>query len=380
MSTDAPHRTIEAILDLARWAPSGDNTQPWRFEIVDHAHVVVHAFDTRGHCVYDLDGSASQIAVGALVETFAIAATRFGMRASATRRPDSPEHEPLLDLRIAPAAGLAPDPLVDAIEVRSVQRRALETTPLTAAEKDAMVAAVGPRHSMVWREDARARARMAGFLFRSARLRLVMPEAYLVHREAIEWGARFSEDRVPEAAVGVDPGTAKLMRWVMGSWSRVAFFNRFLAGTWAPRIQLDVIPARRCAAHFFLVRHAPPAGIDDFIDSGRAMQRLWLTATHLGLQMQPEMTPLIFARYGREGRRFSRTARLHDDALDLASRFSAEIGEAASRAAVFMGRIGRGKAAASRSLRLPLAALRYDAARWTETQPGNRSGMRPGVP
>ena len=23
------------ILDLARWAPSGDNTQPWRFEIVD---------------------------------------------------------------------------------------------------------------------------------------------------------------------------------------------------------------------------------------------------------------------------------------------------------------------------------------------------------
>jgi nitroreductase len=26
-------RICEQILDLARWAPSGDNTQPWRFEI-----------------------------------------------------------------------------------------------------------------------------------------------------------------------------------------------------------------------------------------------------------------------------------------------------------------------------------------------------------
>ena len=24
---------VEQVLDLARWAPSGDNTQPWRFDI-----------------------------------------------------------------------------------------------------------------------------------------------------------------------------------------------------------------------------------------------------------------------------------------------------------------------------------------------------------
>jgi len=47
---------IEQILDQARWAPSGDNTQPWRFEIKGPLHVVVHGSDTRRHCVYDLDG------------------------------------------------------------------------------------------------------------------------------------------------------------------------------------------------------------------------------------------------------------------------------------------------------------------------------------
>ena len=44
-----------SILDLARWAPSGDNVQCWRFEIVGERHVVVHGFDTRAHVVYEPD-------------------------------------------------------------------------------------------------------------------------------------------------------------------------------------------------------------------------------------------------------------------------------------------------------------------------------------
>jgi nitroreductase len=49
------------ILDLARWAPSGDNSQPWRFEVLSDDHVAVHAFDTRRDCVHDLEGHASQL-------------------------------------------------------------------------------------------------------------------------------------------------------------------------------------------------------------------------------------------------------------------------------------------------------------------------------
>ena len=66
---------VLAILDRARWAPSGDNVQNWGFEVIDESHVVVHGFDTRDHVVYDLDGTSSQIALGALLETIAIAAS-----------------------------------------------------------------------------------------------------------------------------------------------------------------------------------------------------------------------------------------------------------------------------------------------------------------
>lgn len=78
----ADRNIIVKILDLARWAPSGDNTQPWRFEIVADHHVAVHGHDTRDWCLYDLDGHASHMAHGALLETIRVAATAFGLESS----------------------------------------------------------------------------------------------------------------------------------------------------------------------------------------------------------------------------------------------------------------------------------------------------------
>ena len=87
-SMTPPH--IERILDLARWAPSGDNTQPWRFEVVDDRHFVIYGRDTREWCVYDLNGRASQLAIGALLETIALAASGEGFSARFDRRPGVP--------------------------------------------------------------------------------------------------------------------------------------------------------------------------------------------------------------------------------------------------------------------------------------------------
>ena len=345
------------ILEIARWAPSGDNTQPWRFEVLGDRHVVVHGSDTRHDCVYDLDGSASQIAIGALIETIAIAASTFSLRVDVTRRTDAPIDRPLFDIVLVPDSAIAPDLLRASIERRSVQRRPLSTRALTAAETIALDQSVGPGHALVWRTGARARLRMASLLFTSARLRLTMPEAYAVHARVIEWGARFSDDRVPESAVGMDPMSAQLMRWVMRKWERVAFFNRYLAGTWLPRIQLDFLPAVACAAHFFLVAKQAPTSIDDFVSAGRAMQRLWLTATRLGLQLQPELTPLIFARYVRNDVRFSAAEGMAAQAGVIANRLAGELGTVAPERAVFMGRLGHGATATSRSRRLPLQQL-----------------------
>nr|WP_315400135.1 nitroreductase family protein [uncultured Duganella sp.] len=348
--------TLERILELARWAPSGDNTQPWRFEILDARRLVVHGHDTRDHCVYDLDGHPSQISLGALLETMAIAASTFGLATGATRRAEAPDTRPTFVVDFSPAQPPAADPLAGFILTRSVQRRPLSRRALTTAEKAALTATLPPGFGVTWLEGP-ARLAAARLMFRNAKLRLTMPEAHQVHRAVIEWNARYSEDKLPDQALGVDALTARLMRWIMGDWRRVEFFNTWLAGTVAPRLQMDLIPGLACAAHFVLTGAQAPRRIDDYVAAGRAMQRFWLTATAHGLQLQPELTPLIFSRYVREQRVFSGTPGMQQRAAALAREGELLVGRQAWERAVFMGRIGAGAAPTARSLRKPLGAL-----------------------
>lgn len=349
--------TLTRILDLARWAPSGDNTQPWRFEVVDDHHVRVHGFDTRDHVLYDYDGHPSHIAHGALLETVRIAASGFGLSASWTVASHGEHRSPVYDVVLTPDPALLRDPLFECIERRTVQRRPMKTTALSETQRQALIQAAGEGFDIQLLESPQARRRVAGLLWRSARIRLTCPEAYPVHRDIIEWQARFSKDRVPEQAVGVDPATARLMRWVMQSWERVHFFNRFLLGTVAPRIQLDLLPGLRCAAHLLVRPRRSPAALADWVDLGIAVQRIWLTATHQGLHLQPQMTPVIFRWYARAGRRFSTEAQLGRQALDLATEFEHLVGATQGDAFGFFARVGECHVPDSRSIRRDLSEL-----------------------
>jgi nitroreductase len=345
------------VLDLARWAPSGDNSQPWRFEVLADDRVRVHAFDTRRHCVYDLEGHASQLSVGAMLETMRIAARARGFGTLVERRPEAPAEAPVFEVRFEPAPGAAGDDLEPAIRERSVMRKPLATRPLQPEHRQRLERAVGERFRLRWFESSAERRALAWLAVRNAKIRLTIPEAYAVHREIIAWDSRFSEDRVPDQALGADPLSLASMRWVMASWERVQLMNRWFGGTLAPRLQLDLLPGLFCAAHFALVAEKAPAGIDDYVDAGAAVQRFWLTATRLGLQLQPQYTPLVFAEYVRRGVAFTTVPAARERAGRIERRLAGLLGEGTAPATVFLGRVGYGKPAEARSLRLPLERL-----------------------
>lgn len=352
---------MHKILNQALWAPSGDNEQPWTFRIIDDSHVEVHFSDTRDHCVYDLTGTASQLAFGALLETMAIAATGFQLDMRATRQPESPDDKPVFDVVFTSNPALAPDPLADQITVRSVQRRPMDTRPLSASEKTTLERGVGTGFTIQWLEG-RQRAAAAKLMFNNAKLRLLMPEAYQTHKRIIIWPEKQLDGSetavkwgVPATALGVDPVTMRLMKWAMHSWKRLKLTNTVF-GTAAPRLQMDLLPGLACAAHFVIRASGKPETMDDFISAGRAVQRFWLTLTQLGLVMQPEMTPLIFSAYLRDGTHFTAETRLQQLARRLATQLKELIGQDTDTA-VFMGRIGAGNLPASRSMRRPLEEL-----------------------
>jgi nitroreductase len=354
--TTAPPSRIEQILGAARWAPSGDNTQPWRFEILDEHRFLVHGHDTRDWCVYDLDGRASQLAIGALLENIVIAASPLALMPKISRQPTDDESRTTFDVRIADDPGIATDELFPFLEQRVTQRRPLSRTALSDNQKAALLDAMGPGYSLRWVDDRASVRRMAGLLSRSARLRLTIPEGFEVHRRIIDWGVETSDDKIPAPAVGLDPVGIALMRWAMQSWRRVDTLNTYFAGTWLPRLQLDLLPGLFCGAHFMIVGNDPLDSIDRTVAGGRAMQRLWLKATQLGLQFQPEMTPLIFSRYGAEGRRFS-TRQTDTEVSKISDGLQGVFGLDGFGHCVFMGRLGFGAAPRSRSVRLDLQRL-----------------------
>ncbi|MBP6898878.1 MAG: molybdopterin biosynthesis protein MoeY [Burkholderiaceae bacterium] len=347
---------VREVLEFARWSPSGDNTQPWRFERTGPLSFRIHGHDTREHCVYDLDGRPSQISIGAMVETAAIAASRHGLSLNVRHDERSPETQPRLEVDLTPDSATQPSPWLAAVPRRSVNRFPYTTQPLSALQKRAMQDAAGDGWTLRWYESMTARWAWARYLWRNAGLRLTLPEAFETHRNIIDWHARWSNIRLPDQALGASAATLKLMRWAMVSWDRIAFMNRWMGGTLTPRLEMDLLPALRCAAHFVLAAERPPQYLMDYVNAGRAIQRVWLCATTLGLVHQPAVTPLVFSRYVREGRRFSSIPTCEALARSIEEGGRQLMGDLAPRA-VWIGRIGHAPQTAARSLRRPLDEL-----------------------
>ena len=344
----------EKVLDYARWAPSGDNAQCWRFELINESSFVIHATDTRQNVVYDLDGHSSHLAHGILLETIEIAASKFGLTTEIDSNLTDDENI-LFTVKLISKSDISESPLVPYIKTRTVQRRAMGTRILTIKEKTELEATLPNGFNLQWFESFDDKLAIAKLNFTNAKTRLTMKEAFSVHKEIIEWKAQFSETKIPEQALGVDWVTARLMHWMFHSWKRIEFANNFLAGTFMPRIQLDFIPSLKSCAHFALQTDKPLTTTEEYIAAGRVLQRFWLTTAKLGLGFQPEQTPVIFAKYLDQNIHFTSDNSVVDNAEKGKKMFEHIVANAENT--FFLGRVGRSEIPKARSIRLPLDKL-----------------------
>ncbi|RMD91039.1 MAG: thiamine biosynthesis protein ThiF [Alphaproteobacteria bacterium] len=355
LSPDAP--VLDRILDIARWAPSGDNDQPWRFERIGPLHVRVHVQHEAGANVYEYaDGRPVWLAVGALLETMRIAAADHGLQC---RWQALTQDRNCIDVVFSPAQGLEPDPLAPFITIRSVDRTAYRRWPLGEAEKRALAAAWGPEFDICWHTAPAERWMATRLNMAATRLRLAIRECHRVHERVIRFGSEQTSEGIPAAAVGLDPLTVRLMRWANARWWRTRLLNRYLGGGALAALQLDLLPGLSCAAHL-TVRWRDgrrPRRIADWIAAGQRLQRFWLTATRHGLTVQPSFAPIIFAHHARHGGQCWEWHRTQEKAERIAN-LADRVHGPASEETVFAGRIGTPRRRIGpRSTRLPLARL-----------------------
>ncbi len=355
VAKDAP--LLDRLLDMARWAPSGDNDQPWRFERVSPLHLRLHVQYEPDANIYEYaQGRPVWLAVGGLLETLRLAASAHGL---ACRWQADAADPRCLEVVFRRAARIRKDPLCDFIRTRSVDRGPYLSRPLTAPEKRALEEAWGPEFILDWHESRAARWRVTKLNMQATRLRLSIAECHAVHRRAVRFGIDHAEVGIPAGAVGLDPFTVRLMRWANARWWRTRLLNRHLGGAALASLQLDILPGLFSAAHFTVRwRDARrPRKIADWIAAGQRMQRFWLTAASLGLALQPSFAPIIFAHHARHGERRWAWAKTRAKAERIAVEADRVHGPA-SEETVFAGRIGvPRKRLGARSVRLPLARL-----------------------
>lgn len=365
-SVSAPTE-MEAILDLARWAPSGDNSQPWRFEVHGRERVTVHLRDESDVDLYDFDGEPTLLAAGCLLENLAIAASAQGRSATwSYRRGGAHEHQ--LAVELPATVAVAADPLLPYVTMRAVDRRRYRVTPLAQASVEALEACLGDELELRWFRSRSERWQMARLNAAATRLRLTIPETFDVHKRIVDFHHAFSPTGVASKSLGMDPLLTRVMGWGLRSYARTQFLNRYLWGTALPRLQMDLTPGMMCGGHFMIAFKQQPTSEQRplaLLRAGQAIQRLWLTATQLGLAMQPGVAPLVFARLAARSAPFTEHRRARQWARSIAERVARCWPGAESGQIIFAARIGvSGRAClASRSVRQDLSELLLPAAR-----------------
>jgi sulfur-carrier protein adenylyltransferase/sulfurtransferase len=342
------------IFASARWAPNGDNMQTWRFQVLGAHSGRIYTWDTSDHVPYDYRGMATRLSLGMLFENIRIAASSEGLRADIRRDGGDDQHAEF-SLDLLSDHDLRPDLLLPWLTQRATNRGWLSTRTLPTETIAVLEKAASPLR-LRWFTGFGGRLQMARLLFAHARVRLRAKELWQVHRQIIDWEHVLSPDRVPAASLPVDPVLRRVMGWAMARWERLAAMNRWMAGDLMPACELDLLPALRCAAHVVFVAPRPGSSFAGQLAAGACVQRFWLAATSLGLQLQPSYTPIAFHAWAAAGEQFSSDPWVAHAVQAMAERWRGTLGDDVRRT-VFAMRLGFGAAPRSRSVRLPLAQL-----------------------
>ncbi|MBU6266067.1 MAG: ThiF family adenylyltransferase [Sphingomonadales bacterium] len=352
---------LSRILEAGRWAPSGDNSQPWRFEIMGPRHIRIHLEMRAQDNVYEYrNGQPLLLSAGCLLENMRLAAAAEGLAPEWTFTEDG-RADPVIDVHFTETGRPVRDPLLEHVWERSVDRRPYRLSRLTAAQKAELEACLGQSLVLTWHEGLGQRWKLARLGAMATRIRTTIPETLPVHRAVIDWARKLSPDRMPAASLGLDRMTLAIMRWTLASWRRTRILPGMLHGTATASLQMDILPGIFSSAFFSIAFRRQPA--DDrasrvaVIEAGTRLQRLWLTASRHGLALQPGMATLIFAHYGETGEPFT--------TMNGARKLAARLARAVRRIRpdgggemLFLGRVGTPRTAKTcRSTRLPVAGL-----------------------
>ncbi|MBT1077139.1 nitroreductase [Geobacter grbiciae] len=339
----------QELLKAAVQAPSGDNCQPWRFEVKGD-RIRIFNLPERDTSLFNYRQRASLVAHGALIENLVLAAEANGYSANTVLLPDptNPELVAIVDLLPSVSSDAR---LASAIPQRCTNRRQYDGTLLTDEERRTLLhAAEGMSGSVVLTHNKNEQSTVADVI--ALNDRLVFENQYL-HAflfDHIRWDdqeARATLDGLDIKTLDLAPPD-RLMFPLLKNWSLVKILTAVGVS------HIIAANARKLAMSAgALGAVVVPGGSDeDYLNAGRILERIWLEATLLDLSFQV-MTGITFLMQriadGETEHLSTDQAKL---VLDSRVKLKSFVGKDDGVVAV-MFRVGRSGPPSARSLRIP---------------------------
>lgn len=350
-ATSGVERHLSRLVESAILAPSGDNTQPWSFELEPSARRIRGSVNpSRDPSPMNLEQCMARVALGAALENILVTA-----RANQVACEWEIGEDGTFSL-VADIAHDADDELAipEVIRQRTVNRRVFDGQAATPSELQAIAALPvnSDRVGVEWVSETERLANLGKCLSTSDRILFgdrTFRRAFLdnvrfdaADEEAVEHGLSLASLELK----GLDRLAFKLLPKLPDGLVDLAGVSKKFSDN-----------ARRAvkSSSGLCIGYASGFGPSVDVEIGQVMQRCWLGLTELGFAVQPMMSPAIFQNVME----FAPTVADQlgrEDLQALLSEIRQEVGAAQERCG-FVLRFGHAQAPSGRCGRMPMSKV-----------------------
>lgn len=348
-------QTLQKILEAGIRAPSGDNVQPWRFEIDKKlAQLDLFNLPEKDDSYYNYQQVASYVAHGAVIENIKIAAGVLGFQAQVELFPNQTDGNHVARINLIPTTAEA-DPLYDAISNRYTNRFPYDSYELSAEDIENFFSSVKPIDGIkaYFVHKPEAVKKLAKVLMINDRIVFEHRDVHRFLFDKVRWNAAqmdSTNDGMPVDTLGLN-AIEKLFFPLMRFWWFVNSANY---------LGLSRVIGLKCwnnCRNASLIGQITVNKADKygFIQAGSAMQRIWLEATRQGLAFQPIIgLPLLIYRSRQNA--LQSLSDTHRRMIEQSAKSIHELFGIDQAETLIVGfRVGKGRAVSTKTQRIPVS-------------------------
>ncbi|SHO64174.1 Rv1355c family protein [Algoriphagus zhangzhouensis] len=292
---------LEHLVRLANLAPSGGNSQPWKW--VFDKNGVLHLFEDKSlsNSLLDYKSSGSLLAFGAALENIRLASADMGIQVEIEYKISEFEQDYIAQVRFlsksSESISVPFGELSQGISLRCTNRKNGPKEELKSEVLE-ILKTIGTKEKEISIEVVSSNEdlkQLAGIIGGMDRYRLLHEQGYQDFMNEIRWSdeeAKSTGDGIDIATLEMDPSSRAAMGLVRDPGT-VEFFRKHDLGFGLSKISDDTI----LSSSAILMIESDSYDPISILKAGATLQRIWLKANILGISIQPVSASLfIFHR------------------------------------------------------------------------------------